>query len=240
MRGIALWHGWMFALLPVVAACTTPATQAVAPTTLDQQAKSFIARPDAGTLYLYQGIKRQMRTLWQKSEVPLAAPADYFVNGQMVGGLNQGQFFALTLPAGEYRITWKERWDGATVSQPYSLSVAAGNTYFLRSVFGSAGSEMLGILGGLTFRYYLEPPPGTGPQDVAGRTLVQSNAFMFGGIGAMPSASPRANVVRPIAAPPQRSGPISERLSKLKALYEGKLISEQEYANKRKQILDGL
>jgi hypothetical protein len=42
-----------------VSGCTTPASQAVAPATLDQQAKSFVLRSDAGTVYLYQGIQKR-------------------------------------------------------------------------------------------------------------------------------------------------------------------------------------
>ncbi len=231
----------VFLIVLAASGCVTPATQPMATTNLDSQFKEFKTRPGYGTLYLYPGVLKRVPGFFQEAESPYKGPIDFYINGEYVGGLNHDQYFALTLKPGTYRIIWKERSGIDVTSEPYNLTVFEGEKYFVRNVFDTGAGAMVGLLGTLMFKYYLEAAPGTGRQDVQSRKLVMANKFMMAD-EPQPSAQPPASKIAK-EEPIGRTGgteSVETRLLDLKRLYDKNIITKNEYDRKRRQIIDAM
>ena len=226
----------VFLIVLAVSGCVPPATQPLATASQDSQFKEFKARPGVGTLYLYPGVSKRVPGIFQEAESPYKGPVDFYINGEYVGGLNHDQYFALTLKPGTYRIIWKERGGAGVTSDPYNLTVFKGEKYFVRNVFDE-GSPMFGLLGALTFKFYLEAAPGTGRQDILSRKLVMANKYMNEPPSdVQPAASKKAGP----AERTKSAESVETRLLQLKRLYDSRLITEEEYDRKRRQIIDAM
>lgn len=80
-------------------------------------------------------------------EMDLHAPADFFVNGMVAGGINEGEVLIVELAPGTYDFTWDMRAGGSSRIVPFRKEVKAGEILYLKGDINMGSGGIFGLAG---------------------------------------------------------------------------------------------
>ena len=105
---LPFFYRFFLLFLPlVIAGCTVPANQP--PLSGDLANRHSQSRPPitGGRIHFWLGKTFSGGLIL--SEIDMRQPADLFIDGRNIGGVNYGEVLVFEVPAGRYRLSWVER-----------------------------------------------------------------------------------------------------------------------------------
>lgn len=185
----------------------------------DSRAKTFAPVPDRASLYIYRN-----------ETFGFAVPMTVTVNDRHVGQTGAQTFFLFTLQPGSYSVA-----SIAENTSAVNLQVERGKNYFVWQ------EVKMGLMMARTNLQIVSDEQGRkgvleskllAPNVPEAELLPKGVAQPVGGTtGKTLTPSPQSSIAAPSNAE------VAERLKKLQDLYDGKLITEREYMDKRRELL---
>ena len=127
-----------------LAACTTPGIQPQAPDTLSVAIK--LGKINDGNAHVYAFLG----TMHAVFDTSVASPANFFVNGKNIGGINKGECMFIELLPGTYKFSWQERaLSSPVMASPVAFKIAASQNVFVAFDFKAGAGAMFGAIGAL-------------------------------------------------------------------------------------------
>lgn len=213
-------------------------------------------REDSARVYFYTGQWIVGRGSWVGlSENDLKIAGDVYINDQKIGYVNKEETIAVDLRSGTYDFHWfptvSDLDKQHTFPTKLRVKVGARETLYLKGNWEdrtsmSAALLLGGYLAGAKFEAYLVSEQDSGRDKVSKLRLVEykdlstevSSLEEFGD----KEASSSQQEVKALKTPQDTSSTksVEERLQDLKRMYEGKLITKEEYNTERKELLNEL
>jgi len=190
------------------------------------------------------------------------ADGKIFINNEYISYVNSKDAIVVDLTPGTYKISWhfyQGDLEDNHVPAPYELSVKAGEIIYLEanskhvSNWGAgAAGVLLGPIGGgvgantTYFSDFFKLEPIEGPKHLNTMNIVEyhnlPNQSDLTHVTTAPTANTQSSV-SPNLAPPEnktrsKSDSLESRLIELRSLRDHGLISEEEFDNKRKALLN--
>lgn len=126
----------------VLAACATPAQNFAAAPDLEKAVRADAPPADgkARIGFLHGTVRSPM------VELDLHAPADFSINGVVVGGINEGEVLVVELAPGAYDFTWEMR-AGGSKTVPFHREMKAGEILYLKGNINMGSGAIFGLVG---------------------------------------------------------------------------------------------
>ena len=129
----------------LLAACTTPATQPKAPDAFTATAKAGTVNDGNAHVYAFLGTWHHLLIDYEN-----AAPANFFVNGANVGGVNKDECLFVELPPGTYKFSWQQRTSfKPATADPMTFNLAPNQNAFVAFDVTTGVGVLLGPIGAL-------------------------------------------------------------------------------------------
>ncbi len=86
-----------------------------------------------GNAHVYAYLGRMDTLLLKRSFLKrdVGSPANFFVNGENVGGIGKNQFMFIDLPPGSYNFAWEERAAAPVAAGAVTFAIAANENLFV-------------------------------------------------------------------------------------------------------------